>query len=361
MTSVPDDVLEVNSVAHPVRALSGFSDGLICMGRLLEAHKVEPIYLMADDIPDRSENIGSAGQGAKEMVISALSNLSEENGLVRYVAYDRLTPNVVALHNSHPKKNNLRIPDFFIRGAITQIDTSPFSKQNGGSVNIGQGILNEGKLNSFLGASGSDSNSITMSSVTLDMNMGLISNYQMLPGVTSSNSLSVMKRGSSTELTVSFSKLGGIYSLNENRAGALSTALRSLVEVGMIELLGKLYNVPYENCLAHLDGDSVARQKIRQEYDDMSIEERQAFVAKELERQGFLPKTDSHLVDGAPSADLQSAIATYRVRNGLFPNTQVDYRLFEKIYIQSKYGVNALVPGEGAGPLKRWLHVGAQE
>lgn len=353
---VPDDVLEENPVSHPVRALTGFSDGLVCMGRMLKANKVQTIYVTTDDIPDYSESNGAAGFGAKEMLVSALSRLSEENGIVRFVAYDRRTPNIVALHNSHPKKKNLRVPDFFVRGAVTQINSSPFSHQKGNSLNLGEEALGE-QLDSFLGASYSNSNSVTMRSVTLDLNMGLVSNYQILPGVTSTNTMSVLKKGNSTEFTVSFSKVGGIYSDNENRAGALSGALRSLVEVGVIELMGKLYNVPYEQCLAHLDEDSIARQAIRDQFKLMSQEELAEFIAFEMERQGLIRKDENTIINGKPSADFQTAIAAFRVRNGLFPHTGIDYRLFEKAFIQSKQDLKDIQQGVGSGPLKRWLHV----
>ncbi|MDV7338440.1 hypothetical protein RYZ26_02445 [Terasakiella sp. A23] len=357
---VPREVLEENPVSAPVRALTGFSDGLVCMGRMLKDKKVQTIYLTLADIPDYSEANGSAGFGAKEMLVSALSRMSEENGIVRFVAYDRRTPNIVALHNSHPKKKNLRVPDFFVRGAVTQINSSPFSHQKGNSLNLGEEALGD-ELDSFLGASLSNSNSISLKSVTLDLNLGLVSNYQILPGVTSSNTMSVMKTGDSTEFTVSFSKVGGIYSDNENRAGALSSALRSLVEVGLIELMGKLYNVPFEQCLAHLDQSSVARTAIRDQYKEMSDEERVKFIAYEMDRQGLIKMDENTIINGKASAEFQTQIAAFRVKNGLFPNTSVDYRLFEKAFIQSKQDVKDIQQGTGAGPLKRWLHVGKEQ
>ena len=357
---VPKEVLDKNPLSHPVRALTGFSDGLVCMGRMLRDKKVQTIYVTTADIPDYSEANGSAGFGAKEMLVSALSRMSEENGIVRFVAYDRRTPNIVALHNSHPKKKNLRVPDFFVRGAITQIDSTPFSHQKGNSLNLGEGFFGN-DFEEFLGASISNSNSVTMKSVTLDLNMGLVSNYQILPGVTSSNTMSVLKRGNSTEFTVSFSKVGGIYSDNENRAGALSGALRALVEVGLIELVGKLYNVPYEQCLAHLDQTSIARTAIQDQYKEMTEEERATFLAYEMERQELIKVDENTIINGKPSAQFQSDIAAFRVKNGLFPNVNIDYRVFEKAFIQSKQDVKNIKQGSGQGPLKRWLHVGQNQ
>lgn len=349
--SVPNDVLETNPVDHPVRALTDFSEGLTCMGRVLSAEKVEPVYVALTEIPDRSESSGSAGYGAKEMIISAMSRLSQENGLVRMVAYDRTTPTVVALHNSHPNKKNLRVPDFFIRGAITQIDSSPYSKQNGSSASLGTGIMQR-----LLGVGVSNSNSVTMKSVTLDLNVGLISTYQILPGVSSSNTLAVVKEGNSTELTISFDKIGGIYSVNENKADALSGALRSLVEVGIIELFGKLYNSDYSTCLAQLDRTNPLRMAAREKYDGLSEAGRLEYVLSHMRAKGYVRNKGAAIVDGAANIALRDSIAAYRVRNDLFPSAAVDFRMFEKMYLQSQPGAEAAMPGEGVGPIKRWLH-----
>lgn len=355
--TVPEKVQEARSVTTPVRALTDFSDGLVCLGRLLEQQKVETIYMTSDDISDQSESIGKAGYGAKEMMISAISRLSEETGLVRFVAYDRRTPNIVALHNSHPKKDNLRIPDFFVRGGVTQIETSPFSRQKGASLNLGQEALGEG-LEDLLGSSLSNSNSVSLSSVTLDLNMGLVSTYQILPGVTSSNTMSVAKVGDSTEVTVSFTKVGGIYSDNENEAGALSSAMRALVEVGVIELMGKLYNVPYETCLAALSADNPWRRKAQASYESMSKVERIQYVAAQLADQNLFQAGQPAVDDEEkPTEALQMAIAAYRAKHGLFASTMVDYRLFERLYHDAKHPAKAKV---AAGPVKRWLHADAK-
>ena len=89
------------------------------------ARRVEPVYVTSAPLPDYTENRGAAGYGARDMLISALSEMTKESGAIRFVAFDRSTPDIVALQNSHPQKKELRIPDFFIRGAVTQINTSP--------------------------------------------------------------------------------------------------------------------------------------------------------------------------------------------------------------------------------------------
>ena len=131
-----DKVNERLSQTYPSRNLTGFTQGLRCMDSMFESRAVEPVYVTSAPIPDYTENRGAAGYGARDMMISALSEMTKDSAAIRFVAFDRSTPDVVALQNSHPQKKDLRVPDFFIRGAVTQINTSPYYRQRGASMSI---------------------------------------------------------------------------------------------------------------------------------------------------------------------------------------------------------------------------------
>lgn len=326
----PEDVRERLSKNYPVRTLTGFTEGLACMDQMLVARKVEPIYITAAPIPDYSENRGGAGYAARDMLISAIAEMTRESAAIRYVAFDRQTPDIVALQSVHPKKAALRIPDFFIRGAVTQINNAPYAKQIGDSVNLGK--FGE----EFQGGSIGNSASITLSSISLDMGMGLVNNYQMLPGVFSANTLSVEKQSSSDEFSISLKKIGAIYSVNENRAEALSMALRGLVEVGLIELFGKLYNVPYWECLAEIGGSSPGKDAARAAYAAMSPDDRATYVASQLIRQQLLPPGTEALQDGQYGVELRKALMQYRMRFNLFGGNEVDFTLFERLWKEER-------------------------
>ena len=246
---VPNDVATKLSTRYPVRTVTSFTPGLACFDRLMLANKVQPIYVTSATLPDYSESRGTAGYGTRDMLISAISEMSKQSAAIRYVAFDRSTPDIVALQNSHPRKSTLRIPDFFIRGAVTQINSDPYSKQAGFSANAAR-ISDE-----IMGAGASSSNSLSLSSISLDLAVGLVNNYQLLPGVFSANTMAVEKRSNSTEYTLGLSKFGLNMNMGENRAQAISQSMRSLVEVGAIELFGKLYDLPYWECLADLGSD----------------------------------------------------------------------------------------------------------
>ncbi|MEO0369018.1 MAG: hypothetical protein AAF197_09575, partial [Pseudomonadota bacterium] len=301
--------------------------------------------------PDFSEARGSAGYGAKEMIITAVSDMSRTSGAVRYVAYDRSTPNIIALQSAHQNKDAFKAPDFFIRGAVTQIEGSPYSKQKGFSLNVGNvsGELESGGI--------SNSNSISLSAISLDLNMGMVSNFQLLPGVSASNTLSVMKKGDSSELILGFEKVGAIYSLNENSNQALSTALRGLIEVGLIELFGKLYDVPYWECLAKLGSNDPDYLEARKRFTEHSVHQTAEFVATELKRQSIMPDSVLALInsDGSLTAELREAVAHYRTKRNLFGSPVIDLPTFEALYRDSQRSVDDIqamdkVSGQG------WIH-----
>lgn len=340
---IPEKVLDTSPPDIPVRNITAFTPALVCMDQMLLDKNVNPIYVTTAPIPDFSESRGAAGYGAREMLISALSEMTRKSGAIRYVAYDRSTPDIIALNSVHPKKQNFRAPDFFIRGAVTQIDSSPWSMQKGGSANA------ETVTNDVHGTGYSSSNSAQISTVSLDLNMGMVSTYEIIPGISSANSLSVTKTGKSDEVSLSFWKVGALYNINEHQATAMSTALRTLSEVGVIELFGELYGVPYWQCLSKVDGQNSVDLQIQAIYQEMDKVSRMEFISQELRRQGYLEEVDLVLVQGEliMSDDFRAALAHYRADRNLFGNTLINFHLFAEIYRDSKLPVEQLKSPSG--------------
>lgn len=324
------EVKEQMSQTYPTRNLTGFTQGLRCMDSMFMARRVEPVYVTSAPLPDYTENRGAAGYGARDMLISALSEMTRESGAIRFVAFDRSTPDIVALQNSHPQKKELRIPDFFIRGAVTQINTSPYSKQRGASLSVGE-ISDD-----ISGAGATNSSSVSLATVSLDLAMGLVSNYQLLPGVFSANTFSVGKTGLSDNLSISLSKVGAVYRASENQSKALSEGLRALVEVGSIELFGKLYGVPYWECLAVIGEERPEIYQAHRLYREWDSQRVERYVFEYLRDRGYLREGAQPYVDGLEDAltlEFRAGILQVRSELNLFGNPGVDQALFTELWI----------------------------
>lgn len=240
---VARDPLVVNPKARPVRNVSGFSEAMKCMDAMIGAYVDRDVLLIAEDIPNKSGVTGLAVSG-KEMLISAISEISATSKRIRFVAYDpKETPVVVEIfaHQNKDKKEAtaFRFPAFFIRGAITQVE----KKVSSGGRDIGVGVPGIARIGG--------SKVETLSVVALDMNVGDQKTLQILPGVNSRNVLSVFKKGEAFEAMAGIiSKVEVDYAMEFEQQEGMSAAIRSLIDLGTVEIVGKLLNLPYDDCLA---------------------------------------------------------------------------------------------------------------
>ena len=71
----------------------------------------------------------------------------------------------------------------------------------------------------------------------------------ILAGVTSRNSVVILKTGKGLDTDAAYKKFGISYSMSLSKSEGQSQALRGLVELAVIELMGKLTKTPYWTCL----------------------------------------------------------------------------------------------------------------
>ena len=84
----------------------------------------------------------------------------------------------------------------------------------------------------------------------------------MLPGVTSRNSVVILKQGKGIDGDAAYHKFGINFSSALSKAEGNSQALRRLVELAVIELIGKLTKTPYWTCLgADPKGDDASESR----------------------------------------------------------------------------------------------------
>ena len=133
-------------------------------------------------------------------------------------------------------KDSFAAPDFFIRGGVTQYDRNVIASR------IGAGLSHEDWNTSISGGQG-------ISFAGLDLNAGLVRNLQMLPGVTSNNVLAVYDRGLGTEVGARINSVGTFFDFGLDKQDGLGQAIRNMVDLGAIEVIGKLYDIPYLTCL----------------------------------------------------------------------------------------------------------------
>lgn len=297
--------------AAPQRAITNFSHALSCMDDMFVRYNISNLLLGAQDLPDSTEAVVA---GAKDMLITALSKMSLKSKAVRFVALGSDLEDITRFHEFHANKN-FQSPDFFIRGGVVQADQSVVEKQVSGGLAVADRFSLEGSKDRIA------------SIIALDMNVGVVSSLQIIPGISSSNSIAVARTGSGIDATGQVEKLGAIFNFSYTENEGLHHALRSLIELGTIELMGKLTQVPYWECLDIETTNSFVQIQIREWFEALTEEELRVFVQAKLRSMELY----NGEVDGQDYATLRTAIAQYKKRQSLIADSKLDYMLYYKL------------------------------
>jgi hypothetical protein len=299
--------------AAPHRSITGFSSALRCMDNLLIDYGVRDISMLVEDIVDQTKKVNA---GTRDMLITAVSDMTRRSRALRLVAFGKDATNVIGFLQSAQRLNAYQaIPPYDIKGSVTQLDENVIRNQK----DLGLGFLPY--LN--LGISRDAAASV----LGLDLSVLTTDDMAILPGVTSRNSVVILKQGKGLDGDAAYHKFGVSYSMTLNRSEGQTQALRGLVELAVIELAGKLTKIPYWTCLG---GDPKTNEEIRLEMSDWYYAmaanpiEIIAYFQNQLRRRGFYRGP----VDGKFNPAIDSALANYRQALGLSNEAVIDEAFF---------------------------------
>ncbi|MDX1734220.1 MAG: DUF4384 domain-containing protein [Halioglobus sp.] len=304
----------VQPAARPVHNLTSFSRALSCMDDLLLDHGVQNVIITSQGIPDAT---GEIRLGTKDMLISAISRMSTRSGAFSFVDYDQRHLDINALQDLVGFTQDFRVPNYYIRGAITQFDEQILSNSKSGGVSLE--FIDAGK-----------SANRTSSIVSIDLNIGNLLTRQILPGTSANNSIVVSRDRASSDVNGSIDKLelGFSFSLTLNRSEGMHQSVRTLLELSVIESLGKLTQVPYWQCLGAGDTSTAMLAQARGWFEGMSATEQLAFVQHAMRSKGLY----NGPVDGRPATpELRSAIGNYQAGKNLLADGQVNFQLYASL------------------------------
>jgi hypothetical protein len=211
------------------------------MDAMMIDYGVYDISILVEDLKD---NTGNVKAGAKDMLISAISDMTRRSHAIRLIAFGADSGNLVSfLASANDQSAYAVVPLFDIRGSISQLDKSVAAKDASAGINIG--------AKSF-GLGFGESKTANASVMALDLAVMKTKDMSVIPGVISKNQIVIFKEGSGSDIDASVGnipKLGINFSMNLVRAEGDAQALRNLIELASIELVGRLTKTPYWKCL----------------------------------------------------------------------------------------------------------------
>ena len=299
--------------AAPFRSITGFSSSLRCMDNLMIDYGVRDVSMLVEDIVDQTKKVNA---GTRDMLISAVSDMTRRSRSIRVIAFGRDATNVISFLASAQRQNAYEVtPQFDIKGSVSQFDENVIRNQRDVGFSI-QPFLN-------LGVSRDAASSV----LGLDLSVLTTDDMSILPGVTSRNSVVILKQGSGTDADAAYHKFGVSYSMSLSKSEGQAQALRGLVELAVIELMGKLTKTPYWSCLG---ADPKASEEIRAEMSDWyyamsaSRVELIGYFQTGLRRRGFYDGP----IDGQFNPAIDEAIGNYRAALGLSKQALLDEAFF---------------------------------
>lgn len=288
---------------RPQRSITGFSHALRCMDTLLLDYGVRDVTMLTEDITDETKKLNA---GTRDMLISSVSDMSRRSRAVRLVAFGKDTTNVISyLASAQSASAYQAVPLYDIKGSVSQFDENLVKNQK--DVGIGFAPF----LN--LGAAKDAGSSM----LALDLSVMTTSDMAVLAGVTSRNSVMILKQGSGIDGDAAYRKFGINYSMNLAKAEGQTQALRGLVELAAVELIGKLTKTPYWTCLGV--SEPTKNEETRLEMFDWFYAmastriELIAYFQNQMRRRAFYDGP----IDGEFNAAIDEAIANYRAALGL--------------------------------------------
>lgn len=302
---------------RPVRSLSSFSDSLMCMDRMFRDAEIPTTLITSKQIPDYSNRVPVA---TKEMIVTALSQMSRLSNAFRYVDFevdiarqDTVQNLTTILLNSNQIR--LQRPALYVSGAVAFVDQNVINNR-----------FDVGTSASRLETGYSANKSATI--IGLELHLGDFRSRTMIPGLDSANEVIIGTGGQGLDLAGRISDYGWGFNVGRDYTQGSGAAVRTLVELAMIELTGKWARVPYWQCLTLEQNHPDFQRQLRDWFDEGKPVVQQGLVLKSLRSGGYLSAETEKLPVNHPT--VRAALAKYQADQGMVVSGVVDFMTYER-------------------------------
>ncbi len=276
----------------PAKPIASFGPVLACVDQLLLAHGRQGIRIVNQGIVDDS---GQGRPEAGEIVTTTIAALSARSHA--FTPIDPPTPESTGSNPAAPIHN--------LRGLLTP--STPKADAAAPTPPSATPARNQ-----------------AMPLLALELAIDSSSSSgKSLPPVTTKNTLSA-----SNNTTGVIEKAGILLNIPLDRDPATSVGLRPLIELSLIEGLGRLSRVPYWKCLDVPATAPEIRQQVREWYEHMPIRERTTRAQTMLQGSGYLA---SEYKQGILDEESRLAISRYQSDNGLIADGRVTLDLYDRL------------------------------
>jgi peptidoglycan hydrolase-like protein with peptidoglycan-binding domain len=307
---------EANPVMLPVRSMSSFTPALACMDKMLLAAGIRDVPIAVKTFIDGS---GKAGVASDQLVSSALSEMSVSSSAFRIVEFevDQLKQDSVQAIGQLLINTDLMVvtpPRLYVYGAIPYIDQGVGKDQKSAGASAPRWSIGGGR----------DIEAVT---IALSMKLGDFKSKQFLPGVHTDNQITVGKSSTSADGDGSIRKYGVTFNFGRDYVNGNGAALRTLAELGMVELVGKWANLPYWKCIAVDQSKPEFQRELHEWYSRLPKPDLNRLFQSGLHQAGYY----NGPIDGRENDDLRDAVVRFQMDKGLPTLGFINFEAYEKL------------------------------
>ncbi len=271
--------------SQPEVNLTSYTETLNELGLMTEIYATGELRIQSDPVGDNTGTSGSTGGEIPRDITEILkSTLNSIGGNVLYIPYDPAyiqNMNVTGYSSFEGKL----IPEVVVSGGITEFDRGLTTRGDGTDVGAEASFTNAPSWlpSNTVGFDYGNSGKEGTARITLDFNMLDFKTLAGIPRMNTVNSMEVHKALREKELGITlfgptFGRKGSIKKVQGRHA-----AVRILVEVSMIQMIGKYLVLPYWKLLGDdSDSDPVVIKQIKRYYYSLNDEERISTVQQWL-------------------------------------------------------------------------------
>jgi hypothetical protein len=317
--------------SKPHAKVTSYTQALGDLGLMTEIYGTPVFKIQCNPIGDNTGSSGATGAEIPRDITEMMkSSLNAIGGKVTYIPYDpSFIQNQVV--TGYSNFHNKTIPDAVLTGGITEFDRGLETRSSGTDISAGyefNGVPDSlGMATKAAELRNSQGNKSGLARITLDFNM---LDFQTMTGISKSNvtnSMEVHKALSERELGVSIfgQSFGGKGSVK--KVQGRHAAVRLLVELSMIQIVGKHLRLPYWRLLGEdAKADQLVIDEVSQYYRYLTDAETISNVQEWLYLYGYNTQATGRM-DEATKKSLEDLLNVSE-----FNSNRVDFKTFYTVY-----------------------------
>ena len=305
----------------PAAKETSYTQALYELGRMTRKFGISKVYVQSKGVmDDTGTSAATGGEIPYDITEMVKSSINRIGGSIVFVPYDPIFLKNQAGLNFTSLEGKAK-PDVVVTGGITEFDRSLESGQQG---------FDAGGTFGDVGVDIGNQDRDSMSSISLDMNLIDFDSMAMIPRMQAVNSMKVFKAARDTE--VGFSIMGAAFGFKGSvkKIQGRHAAVRVLVELSVVEILGKYLNLPYWKCMEGSSPDPIVLETIRDRYNESSNAERVMMMQRLLRVYGFRDVKQTGTMDQQTRVALQTVSRAYN-----FQATSLDDDFYEALFVNA--------------------------